>query len=203
MLHSIKKHAKIFVTTAVLVSTIACSAFAANVKATACVNVRKSASNSSSVVTVMDQGSVAKKLGTKGSWIKVKCSGKTGYVYKKYLKSTSAKASSNTKTKAESTSKTNSKKDTSSKTCLGTFRLTFYAGDTITACGRTPRVNHTIAADTSVIPMYTKVYIEDWGTFVVEDRGGAIKGKRIDVFVSSNKLAYKYGVQYKKVYICN
>ena len=87
------------------------------------------------------------------------------------------------------------------KQLVGNFKLTFYAGDSTTASGRTPRVNHTIAADTSVLPMYTKVYIEGWGTYTVEDRGGAIKGKRIDIFVANNSIARKNGVKYANVYI--
>ena len=84
---------------------------------------------------------------------------------------------------------------------MGNYKLTFYAGDSTTASGRTPRVNHTIAADTSILPMYSNVYIEGWGTYTVEDRGGAIKGKRIDIFVANNKIANQYGIKYADVYL--
>ena len=84
---------------------------------------------------------------------------------------------------------------------MGKYKLTFYAGDSTTASGRSPRVNHTIAADTSILPMYSQVYIEGFGTYTVEDRGGAIKGKRIDIFVSSNREANRLGVKYANVYL--
>lgn len=93
--------------------------------------------------------------------------------------------------------------------CIGTFRISAYCAcskccgkwaNGITASGKTARANHTIAADTSVLPFGTEVYI-DGQKYVVEDRGGAIKGKRIDVFYGSHQEAYNHGVKYKEVYI--
>lgn len=89
---------------------------------------------------------------------------------------------------------------TTTKTLLGNFKLTFYAGDTSTASGKKPRVNHTIAVDPKVIPMGSQVYIDGWGTYTAEDTGGAIKGKIIDIFVSSEKIARQYGVKHANVY---
>lgn len=90
---------------------------------------------------------------------------------------------------------------TTTKTFLGNFKLTFYAGDTTTASGKKPTVNHTIAVDPKVIPLGTQVYIEGWGTYTAEDTGGAIKGKIIDIFVASEAIARQYGVKYANVYI--
>lgn len=39
----------------------------------------------------------------------------------------------------------------------------------------------------------TKVEIQGMGTYVVEDRGGAIKGNRIDIFYSNHKSALDFG----------
>lgn len=89
---------------------------------------------------------------------------------------------------------------TTTKTLLGNFKLTFYAGDTSTASGKKPTVNHTIAVDPKVIPLGTQVYIDGWGTYTAEDTGGAIKGKIIDIFVASNAIARQYGVKYANVY---
>lgn len=89
---------------------------------------------------------------------------------------------------------------TTKKTKLGNFKLTFYAGDTSTASGKKPAVGRTIATDPSVIPLGTRVYIEGWGERNAEDTGGAIKGKKIDIFVASNAEARQYGVQYADVY---
>ena len=40
-----------------------------------------------------------------------------------------------------------------------------------------------VAADTNVIPMGTWIYIENAGYYMVADRGGAINGTRIDIFM--------------------
>lgn len=53
-----------------------------------------------------------------------------------------------------------------------------------------------IAADPRVLPLGTRVQITagQWtGTYVVADTGGAIKGRKIDVWVPSNAEARKFG----------
>ena len=202
MFQKLKKCILLAVSGVVLTASITAGALAANVTATTSVNVRAGAGNQYKVVTVLSKGQVVTKTGSSGNWIKVNANGKTGYVYKKFLTDGGSSSSTSSPSKP-STSKpsTSTPSSSGSKTYMGKYRLTFYAGDTITASGRTPRVNHTIAADTSILPMYSKVYIEGWGTYTVEDRGGAIKGNRIDIFVESNRVAYQYGVQYANVYL--
>lgn len=180
-------------TTSTASSASTTSTASTTVYAVSAVNVRSGPSTSYKVITSMSKGQIATKTGVSGNWAKISVNGKTGYVSSKYL-TTSKPSTSQTTTTQPSTSSSN-------KQLVGNFKLTFYAGDSTTASGRTPRVNHTIAADTSVLPMYTKVYIEGWGTYTVEDRGGAIKGKRIDIFVANNSIAKKNGVKYANVYI--
>ncbi|MDF9758567.1 uncharacterized protein YabE (DUF348 family) [Peribacillus simplex] len=56
-----------------------------------------------------------------------------------------------------------------------------------------------IAVDPSVIPMGSKVYVEGYGYAVAADKGGAIKGNRIDVFFSSKNDAYRWGAKKVKI----
>jgi 3D (Asp-Asp-Asp) domain-containing protein/LysM repeat protein len=58
-----------------------------------------------------------------------------------------------------------------------------------------------IAVDPKVIPLGSKVYVEGYGYAVAGDTGGAIKGNRIDVLVSSNDKAMQWGVRHIKVKI--
>jgi 3D (Asp-Asp-Asp) domain-containing protein/LysM repeat protein len=58
-----------------------------------------------------------------------------------------------------------------------------------------------IAVDPSIIPLGSKVYVEGYGKAIAADIGGAIKGKRIDVFIPSQKAAIQYGVKTIKVRI--
>ncbi len=78
-------------------------------------------------------------------------------------------------------------------------------GGLVTATGtvpvRVPDGWSTIAVDPRVIPLGTKVYVEGYGYAIAQDTGGAIKGNRIDVFLSNAKQVYNWGVRTVKVHI--
>lgn len=63
--------------------------------------------------------------------------------------------------------------------------------DGITAMGTTPREGHTIAGPPHW-PLGTEVLIED-KRYVVEDRGGAITGNRIDIYFEDHDDALRFG----------
>lgn len=60
-----------------------------------------------------------------------------------------------------------------------------------------------IAVDPSVIPMGSQVYVEGYGYATAADKGGAIKGNKIDVFFSSKNDAYRWGVKKVKIRVLN
>lgn len=78
------------------------------------------------------------------------------------------------------------------KASYKTFIATAYSIKGRTASGKNTRQG-IIAADPRVLPLGTKVHIEEHGTFVVADTGGAIKGNKIDIWVSSKAEALKFG----------
>lgn len=94
-------------------------------------------------------------------------------------------------------------------TSLGNYKLTFYCpcetcngvAGAKTASGTTPTEGRTIAVDSSIIPLGSRVYVEGYGVFIAEDTGGAIKNSKIDIFVSSHSRAYELGVQYANIYL--
>ncbi|NLC83158.1 MAG: hypothetical protein GX748_18445 [Lentisphaerae bacterium] len=51
----------------------------------------------------------------------------------------------------------------------------------------------TIAADTSVLPFGTIIYVPGYGYGRVEDRGGAIKGNKLDLWFPSHDAAKRWG----------
>lgn len=59
----------------------------------------------------------------------------------------------------------------------------------------------TVAVDPTIIPMGTKMYIEGYGLAIAADTGGAIKGKKIDVFFNTYSEACNWGVRSNKIYI--
>lgn len=94
---------------------------------------------------------------------------------------------------------------------LGVFRLTFYTphelgastADALHTATRTiPKEGRTIAVDPRLIPKGSLVYIEGWGYYIAEDTGSAIRGKRIDIFLNSYKMAKQLGnKQQARVYL--
>lgn len=64
--------------------------------------------------------------------------------------------------------------------------------DGITASGRKVAEGRTLACP----PGYTfgtKIEIDGMGTYVCEDRGGAIKGNRFDIYMKTKKQAFVFG----------
>lgn len=57
----------------------------------------------------------------------------------------------------------------------------------------------TLAADTSVFPFGTIIYVPGYGYGRVEDRGGEIKGYHLDLFHRSHSAAQQHGRQRTKV----
>ena len=62
------------------------------------------------------------------------------------------------------------------------------------------QAGRTIAVDPRVIPLGSKVRMNG-REYVAEDTGGAIKGKRIDLFVDSHSEAMKFGKKLIEVYV--
>lgn len=82
---------------------------------------------------------------------------------------------------------------------------TAYALHNRTATGAIPKRNpsgiSTIAVDPSVIPLGSKVYVSGYGYAIAQDTGGAIKNRRIDVYMNSENEAFSWGVKNVDVYI--
>lgn len=80
---------------------------------------------------------------------------------------------------------------------LGRYRITGYCtcsqccgkSDGVTASGTTATVGRTCAAPKD-IPFGTRLWIEGIGERVVEDRGGAVNGKKIDVLCADHPACY-------------
>lgn len=95
---------------------------------------------------------------------------------------------------------------------LGTYLITayctcrvccgIYSGHNRTASGTIPTSNRTLAVDTNLISFGTKLVIRGQ-VYVAEDRGGAVKGKHIDMFFYTHKEALNWGKQYYEVFLYN
>lgn len=93
---------------------------------------------------------------------------------------------------------------------LGRFKLSWYSPKELgkekpeqlhTSTGKIPKEGRTIAVDPKLIPYGSIVYIQDYGLYVAEDCGGAIKGNRIDVFTASYNKALSMGHKVAQVWL--
>ena len=84
-----------------------------------------------------------------------------------------------------------------------TVSATAYSGDSITSTMIKPYWG-VIAVDPEVIPYGSLVYIPEFDkTFIAEDCGGGIQGKRIDIFMNSEAECRKWGVRKINIEIIN
>ena len=97
---------------------------------------------------------------------------------------------------------------TGSVTDLGNFTATHYCSCAKccgtetgkTATGTQATAERTIAVDPEIIPLGSKVIINN-KVYIAEDTGGAIKGNRIDIYCESHQEALELGVKKVKVYL--
>lgn len=69
-----------------------------------------------------------------------------------------------------------------------------------TSTGKNPAVGM-VAVDPQVIPMGSRLYVEGYGYALAADRGGAIKGDRLDLFMEEEAQCLRWGRKSVKVYI--
>jgi len=106
------------------------------------------------------------------------------------------------------------KEATEAQISAGVFEITAYTagpestgkvpGDPkygITASGKTVEEGVTIAADWTILPKGTRVYIPGVGEREVQDKGGAIKGNKIDIYMSDLNAAIEWGRRELEVFI--
>jgi 3D (Asp-Asp-Asp) domain-containing protein len=87
--------------------------------------------------------------------------------------------------------------------CCGKWALNRPDGIVYTASGAEAVQGVTIAADWSIYPPGTVLFVEGLGEMVVQDRGGAIQGQKIDVYFESHDDALQFGRQNVRFYIVN
>lgn len=91
-------------------------------------------------------------------------------------------------------------KNTLSYTKAFRMRATAYSGGGYCANGKKCKVGR-VAVDPRVIPLGTWLYVKGYGFCQACDTGGAIKGKRIDLYFRTEGKCNRYGVRSTKVYV--
>lgn len=112
------------------------------------------------------------------------------------------------KTMHEIISEMQEKTETPRLISLGDFTITAYCPcaaccgktDGITASGTIAKEGRTIAVDPKMIPYGTELVING-NTYIAEDTGGSVKGRKLDIFFNSHLEALEWGVQNLEVFI--
>ncbi|MDX2154551.1 MAG: 3D domain-containing protein [Bryobacteraceae bacterium] len=77
------------------------------------------------------------------------------------------------------------------------FTATAYSVEGETSSGKQTREGRTVAADHSVLPVGTRIEVQDAGPYsgeyIVQDSGPKIRGREIDIFIDNPAEAKKFG----------
>lgn len=92
---------------------------------------------------------------------------------------------------------------------LGTFKISHYCAcrrcsgkwGHRTSSGATCQEGVTVAVDPRVLPEGAEIYIEGYGNRIVQDTGGGVRGRHIDVFYEDHQECLDRGIQYREVKI--
>jgi 3D (Asp-Asp-Asp) domain-containing protein len=82
---------------------------------------------------------------------------------------------------------------------LGIFEVSCHTGKGMTASGR-PSSRETVSVDPRVVPLGTRLVIDEVGTRVAADTGGAIKGRRLDIWEPSVAACTRFGRRQLRVW---
>ena len=82
---------------------------------------------------------------------------------------------------------------------MGSFVVTCHTGKGVTASGR-PSSREVVSVDPRVVPLGTRLVIEGVGPRVAADTGGAIKGRRLDIWEPSAAACTRFGRKQLRVW---
>lgn len=162
------------------------------------VNIREKPDVNSKIYSIATKNSSIIEVDRKNGWSIIKKDNKYLYINSLYLSENAEMPAKESHTEAAAPQQNK---------YLGNYKITAYCGcskccgksDCITASGTKATQGRTVAAP-KTLPFGTKLNIGG-KIYTVEDRGGAIKGNRIDVYFNSHSEALKFGVKYLDVYI--
>jgi 3D (Asp-Asp-Asp) domain-containing protein len=82
---------------------------------------------------------------------------------------------------------------------LGVFEVSCHTGKGVTASGR-PSSRETVSVDPRVVPLGTRLVIDKVGPRVAADTGGAIRGRRLDIWEPSLAACTRFGRRQLRVW---
>lgn len=157
---------------------------------TSVLNVRAKATVKSSDVGNVYRNQKLKIYKKVGAWYQINHNGKKRYVHAGYTRTNGAKKASVSSKPVSGGYKMMMNTSAYTASCAGCSGITasgYNVRNTTTYNG------YKIVAASTQFPIGTKMYIPGFGNAIVLDRGGAIKGNKLDLLVGSNSQAYGWG----------
>lgn len=153
-------------------------------------NVRAKATvNSTKVGTVYKNQTLTYK-GRVGAWKKVSYKGKTRYVHGAYVSGTSTKTAKKASVSSRGSYKMTMNTSAYTPYCVGCSGIT---ASGINVKNSQTYKGYKIIAAPRQFAIGTKMYIPGFGHAIVQDRGGAIVGNKLDLLVRTKSQAYSWG----------
>lgn len=162
-------------------------------------NVRSVPTTKSSPIKALPYGEEVFVIGSQkeedNMWVLIEYNDNYAFVWSEYLTEEKPEVKVNTSSNSSSSS---SKSDL---TYLGNWMCTAYEW-TGSPCanGNYPTEGYTVACNS--LPFGTRIYIDGWGYYVVEDRGGG-GDHWVDIYMGDESTCNNFGVRYLDVYIVN
>ena len=82
---------------------------------------------------------------------------------------------------------------------IGKYKLTSSGWGHQTSSGATCQEGITVAC--AILPAGTRIYIDGYGYRTVQDTGGGVYGKHIDIFMESHSECLRHGIKYAEIYL--
>ena len=175
------------------------------VNATKGLNVRAVPTTDSTPLDTFTYGEEVNVIGSKAEandndWVLIEYDSNFAFVWSEYL-TTDAPKMNPSLSYYDEHNVSNEESSSSNMTYLGNYMCTAYEW-TGSPCanGSYPSVGYTVACNS--LPFGTQIYIDGYGYYTVEDRGGG-GDNWIDIYMGDESSCYDFGVRYLDIYLVN
>ena len=175
------------------------------VTATKGLNVRAVPTTDSKPLDNFTYGAEVNVIGSKAEdndneWVLIEYDSNFAFVWSEYL-TTDAPKMNPSLSYYDEHNVSNEESSSSNMTYLGNYMCTAYEW-TGSPCanGNYPTEGYTVACNS--LPFGTQIYIDGYGYYIVEDRGGG-GDNWIDIYMGDESSCYDFGVRYLDIYLVN
>lgn len=175
------------------------------VTATKGLNVRAVPTTDSKPLDTFTYGEEVNVIGSKAEdndneWVLIEYDSNFAFVWSEYLTTDVPKMNPSLSYYDEH-NVSNEESSSSNMTYLGNYMCTAYEWTgSLCANGNYPSVGYTVACNS--LPFGTQIYIDGYGYYTVEDRGGG-GDNWIDIYMGDESSCYDFGVRYLDIYLVN